>query len=116
MSAVTDSFIIITIYNNNYYSYGDLVATLPFQPYLYWNIVYNRVEFIDLNTGNTYAFAGSNQNKFVFSSRYIEYTGYEYYNGWAITPTGNGLGFTTTLLWNGSYYQLLSVVGNGTPF
>lgn len=106
----------VGISNQEYYIFGDLKATFTFQPYIYWNYQYGRQEFIDLSSGQIYAFTGSTQNTFsLMGGRIISYAGNDYSTGWSITPTGNGLGYSSTLLWNGSYYFPTSISG-GSPF
>jgi hypothetical protein len=98
-----------------YLKFGETQATLTFQPYIYWNYTYGRQEFINLGNGAIYAFTGSTSNPFYLqNSRTINYSGNTYFTGWSITPTGNGFGYSSTLLWNGSYYIPTSMNG-GSP-
>jgi len=96
--------------------FGDIQATIPFSPlFIYWNYYYGRQEFIDMTTGSIYAFTGSSTNTFSLQGgRTINYTGSTYSTGWTITPTGNGFGYSSTLLWNGTYYYPTALSG-GNP-
>jgi len=101
--------------NQEYYIFGLLKATFTFQPYIYWNYMYGRQEFIDLSSGAIYAFTGPQNNTFnLMGGRIINYAGNTYSTGWSITPTGNGFGYSSTLLWNGSYYYPTALSG-GNP-
>ena len=100
-------------YDNVYLKFGEIQAIFTFQPYIYWNIQYGRQEFIDLNNGTIYAFSGSTYNHFTLqNSRYINYAGNSYSTGWYFAPTGNGFGYSSTLLWNGTYYIPTSYGGS----
>jgi hypothetical protein len=105
-------------YDNRYLQTGNLIATLPFTPYIYWNNQQSRVEFIDIATGSIYAFTGDSNNKFALSSgRNLMNAGNNYTGGWSITPSGaSQLGFNSVLFWNGAYYAPLSVNGSGSPY
>ena len=96
-----------------YLKFGAIQATLPFSPlFIYWNVLYSRQEFIDMTTGFIYAFTGSSNNTFTLqNSREIRQGGATYTIGFTMTPTGNGYGFSSTLLWNGSYYITSSING-----
>jgi hypothetical protein len=102
----------------NYFRGGLLITTAPFTPYIYWNNTYARFEFIDTTSGTIYFF--SNSNNFSLSGgRIIQSVGVPYTGGWSITPpppSSNGFGFNSVLLWNGTYYSALSVIGVGTPY
>jgi hypothetical protein len=98
-----------------YLTNGTIVATLPFTPYIYYNYSYGRQEFIDLGSGQIYAFTGSTQNTFTLQGgRTIYYSGGTFTQGWVMSPSGNGYGQSTVLLWNGSYYTVNSTTG-GSP-
>ena len=78
----------------------------------YYNLPFN---FIDLATGNSYAFIGASQNKFAFSnSRYLIYNGGQYFGGIYINESVPALNFgnTATLYWNGTYYAFSSMIGS----
>jgi hypothetical protein len=96
-----------------YLKFGAIQATLPFSPlFIYWNVLYSRQEFIDMTTGAIYAFTGSSNNTFTLQGgRTIEQGGATYSIGFTMTPTGTGYGFSSTLLWNGSYYITSSING-----
>jgi len=96
-----------------YLKFGAIQATLPFSPlFIYWNVLYSRQEFIDMTTGAIYAFTGSSNNTFTLqNSREIRQGGATYTIGFTMSPTGNGYGFSSTLLWNGSYYITSSING-----
>lgn len=98
-------------YDNVYLLNGEQKTTLPFQPYIYWNAIYSRNEFMDINTGSTYIFAGSTENNFVLQGgRTIIHTGTTYNTGWKInTNSGNGYGWSATMLWNGANYIPMSI-------
>jgi hypothetical protein len=105
----------VSISNQDYYIFGDLKATFTFQPYIYWNYQYGRQEFIDLSSGQIYAFTGPTQNIFnLMGGRIIKYTGIDYPTGWVITPSGTGYGFSSSIVWDGSYYIPTSIIA-GTP-
>lgn len=98
-----------------YLKFGEIQATFTFQPYIYWNTLYGRQEFVDLGSGAVYAFTGPQNNQFTLqNSRIINYAGNTYSTGWSITPNGNGFGYSSTLLWNGSYYYPTAISG-GSP-
>ena len=72
-------------------------------------------EFIDLGSGQIYAFTGSTLNNFsLMSGRTIQYNGNTYSTGWVISPSGDGYGFSSTLLWNGGFYFPTSIIA-GNP-
>jgi hypothetical protein len=99
---------------NRYYLQGTLNATLPIYPTrIYKNYQYSRFDFLDLNTGAIYAFAGNNQNRFQLESgRKIVYAGNEYTGGvYIIPPAPSGKGFSALLEWNGTDYELVSGQG-----
>ena len=105
----------VSISNQDYYIFGDLKATFTFQPYIYWNYQYGRQEFIDLSSGQIYAFTGPTQNIFnLMGGRIIKYTGIDYPTGWVITPSGTGYGFSSSIVWDGSYYIPTSIIA-GNP-
>jgi len=80
--------------------------------FIYWNVLYSRQEFIDMTTGAIYAFTGSSTNTFTLQGgRTIEQGGATYSIGFLMTPTGTGYGFSSTLLWNGTYYTTTSING-----
>jgi hypothetical protein len=96
---------------------GDIQATIPFTPlFIYWNSTVSRQEFIDMTTGSIYAFSGSPNNTFTLQGgRTLEQQGATYSTGITMTPTGTGYGFSSTLLWNGTYYTTTSL-NNSSPF
>ena len=102
--------------DNVYLQNNTIIATIPFASYLYWNNFYSRIEFIDLTTGDIYAFIGLTANRFTFQSgRYLEQQGTQYTGGISLGQSGSGYGFTEVLLWNGTYYTPTWILG-GTPF
>jgi len=102
-------------YDAVYLTNGTITATLPFTPYIYWNYPFGRQEFINLGSGQIYAFSGSTINQFTFSSgRGLIYNGISYFTGINFTA---GQGYTAELLWGiqGNYYALISNTGGGSP-
>lgn len=100
-------------YDNFYLLNGEIKTSLPFQPYIYWNNFYGRVEFIDTGSGQIYAFTGVNVNPFIFGGgrvllyNDVSYPGFQF--------SGGGTGKIATLFWNGYAYFLTANTGNGTP-
>jgi hypothetical protein len=92
---------------------GETKATLPFQPYLYFNWFNNRNEFIDLGNGQIYAFTGPIVNNWTLqNSRKITYQGTSWTGGWEINSNiGNGYGISTILYWNGTEYIPIATTG-----
>jgi hypothetical protein len=96
-----------------YLTEGFKQGTLPFSPYIYFNYELNRPEFIDLGSGQIYAFTGPNVNPFVFGGgrvllyNDVSYTGFQF--------SGGGTGKIATLFWNGYAYFLTANTGNGNP-
>jgi hypothetical protein len=69
-----------------------------------------------MTTGSIYAFSGSPNNTFTLQGgRTLEQQGATYSTGITMTPTGTGYGFSSTLLWNGTYYTTTSL-NNSSPF
>ena len=101
--------------NNDYFVNGNLYATIPFNTFLFYNqaLPSPTYYFADIN-GSFYAFTGSVNNNFTFSGgRTLTYNGTPSYTGWRFNS--GGVGYTTTLFWNGTNYFVISNPGAGIP-
>lgn len=106
-----------SVQGSEYYRNGKQYASMQFSsPFLFWNGADLEVQFHNMNSKEIYALIDF--NRFSLQAQTINDGGVNYTRGWKITPTGNGFGFTTTLLCDGSTstYVPTSNYGNGNGY